>query len=215
MKSPWTAIARWKQDIQRQIRRRNFRRTVARRTPPYRLHLGCGRNRFEQWINVDWNPNPGVTDVVWNLTDAFPLPDQCCSHIYHEHFLEHVRPEQAVAFLRECFRLLKPGAWMRVATPDLEYLVGKYADSRDWRNQDWLTWPSHQSIQTRGEMLNVAMRAWGHQWLFDEEELARRLREAGFQVLRRAAWGESSVDEYNRRETRKDSRLIFEAQKPA
>ena len=81
------------------------------------------------------------------------------------------------------------------------------------RDQDWLTWPSSQFIRTRAEMLNIAFRWWGHQWLYDHEELDRRLREAGWEELAPVEWGQSRHPALRERETRVDSLLIFEARR--
>ena len=62
-------------------------------------------------------------------------------------------------------------------------------------------------------MLNMIFRGWGHQWLYDREELHRRLKEAGFRNIRDVEWGESQFPELRNRETRKDSLLICEVQK--
>jgi predicted SAM-dependent methyltransferase len=60
-------------------------------------------------------------------------------------------------------------------------------------------------------MLNIAFRWWGHQWLYDKDELYRRLEEAGFKNICDCKWGESSNLELRKKESRKDSQLICEA----
>jgi predicted SAM-dependent methyltransferase len=62
-------------------------------------------------------------------------------------------------------------------------------------------------------MMNVAFRWWGHQYLYDGEELERRVREAGFTTVRRCALRESTVPELAGLETRPDSRLVVEGVK--
>src|SRR6185369_15459 len=99
--------------------------------------------------------------------------------IYSEHFIEHFKVEQGVALLREFHRLLKPGGVVRTATPDLRFIAWRYFFR--WRRQEWLKRYGYDWIQTRAEMVNIGFREWGHQWIYDEEELVRRLREAGFQ----------------------------------
>jgi predicted SAM-dependent methyltransferase len=94
--------------------------------------------------------------------------------------------------------------------PSLDFLLERLCAGR-WREQDWLTWPDHQFIQTRAEMVNIFFRWWGHEWIYDAEEFHRRLKEAGFTDIRDVAWGESEVPELRKRETRKDSLLICEA----
>ncbi len=170
------------------------------------LNVGCGDVKYPGWLNVDIIP---TADVVVDVTQGLPWADATFERIYNEHFIEHLTVEQGLAFLRECHRVLTPGGVLRMATPDLDFLVQRAAG--DWRDQDWLSWPQFGFIQTRAEMMNISFRWWGHQYLYDEEELGRRLVEAGFKVWRRVPWGESGYPALRGLETRKDSNLVVEA----
>lgn len=148
--------------------------------------------------------------LVWNVADPFPLPDGSGRFIYNEHLLEHLSVEQGVAYLRECRRLLLPGGILRVAMPSLESAIQHY-QAGTWREQAWLQLPENEFIQTRAEMLNIFFRSWGHQWVYDREELHRRLGEAGFPRWRDCAPNASDELELRDRETRPESLLVCEA----
>lgn len=189
------------------------KKTMSKFQSPYKLHVGCGSNKNVGWINLDLEGDPNIVDIFWNATQKFEfLENNSCSLIYCEHFLEHLSIDQGVNFLADCYRILENGGVLRIAMPSLEYVIAKY-NSEDWQNQDWLTWPEYQFIKTRAEMMNICFRWWGHQWLYDREELHRRLCEAGFEKVKDLTWGYSDVPELKNRETRKDSLLICEAQK--
>jgi predicted SAM-dependent methyltransferase len=177
---------------------------------PYKLHLGCGTVRLEGWINVDAVATHPAVDVAWDLTQGIPAMRGSCALMYCEHFLEHLSVDGGLAFLAECRRVLMPDGVLRVAMPSLDVLLEK-ATVGDWRDQDWLTWPEYQFIQSRAEMLNISFRWWGHQWLYDRDELHRRLREAGFTRLQDVPWGVSEIPELRNLETRRDSLLVCEA----
>ncbi len=179
---------------------------------PYKLHLGCGKVKLHGWVNVDVDRSLDTVDVVWDVTRGLPIEDSSCGLIYCEHFLEHLTAEEGVGFLRECHRVLASGGVVRVAMPSLDVLLEKSCRG-DWREQDWLTWPEYRFVQTRAEMINIFFRWWGHQWIYDREELHRRLREAGFLYIHDLAWGQSSVPDLRNLETRADSLLICEARK--
>jgi len=191
-------------------RTREAKRRLAKYTPPHKLHVGCGNIRFEGWINVDLNAHFDTVDVLWDITRKFPANGESCSLIYSEHLIEHLPVDLAVAFFADAYRLLQPGGVIRIAMPSLSHLV-RYYLSDNWRDQEWLKSPKYQYIKTPAEMLNVSFRGWGHLWLYDEVELQRRLREAGFAEIRNAAWGVSTVNDLANRESRKDSLLICEA----
>lgn len=187
------------------------RKFVARHPGPYRLNIGCGAVHFDGWVNVDLNPRPAV-DLVWDITNTLPFPDDSCEFIYNEHFMEHLRLQDAVGFMRECYRVLQPGGVLRVGMPSVAESVRCYYEN-DWRNQPWLEKYGYNWIQTRAESINISFRHWGHQWLYDDEELTRRMKEAGFTDIRTVAWGESVYPELSQRETRRETRVICEARK--
>jgi len=178
----------------------------------HKLHIGCGAVKLAGWINIDESPHPGVTDLHLDIAQGLPYHENSCSLIHHEHFLEHLSAEAGLNFLKECYRVLKSGGVMRIAMPSLDLIIEK-SYLGNWKDQDWLKWPEYQFIQTRAEMLNISFRWWGHQWLYDREELHRRLREAGFTIIRDVEWGNSDIPELRNLETRKDSLLICEAEK--
>ena len=128
---------------------------------------------------------------------------------YAEHLIEHLSLEQGVVLMRECRRVLKPGGVLRLATPDLADIVRDY--QTDWRRHDWVNWPQFGWIDTGARMVNVALREWGHQYLYDYDELSLRLRQAGFEHIERRRLGESTLPDLRNLETRLDSKLIVDA----
>jgi predicted SAM-dependent methyltransferase len=101
---------------------------------------------------------------------------------------------------------------LRVAMPSLDELLEKSCQGA-WRDQEWLKRPEYQFIKSRAEMLNIAFRWWGHKWLYDREELHRRLAEAGFTKVVDARWGRSECGSLRNLENRLDSLLVCEASK--
>jgi hypothetical protein len=89
------------------------------------VNLGCGARYHPDWINFDVAPCvPAV--IACDLSRGIPLPDAHCEVAYHSHVLEHLRREDALPFLRECHRVLKPGGILRVVVPDLEQVCLEY-----------------------------------------------------------------------------------------
>ncbi len=179
---------------------------------PYKLHLGCGPVKFEGWINIDQNPSPGTVDIVWDLSIGIPVDEVSCEFIYCEHFLEHLTAEQGVSFLKECRRALTPGGVVRIAMPSLEEVADIYVNN-SWQELDLIKTDSFKSVKTRAELMNMSFYWWGHRWLYDREELHRRLNESGFSVMHVREWGESVYPELQHLESRRESILICEATK--
>lgn len=187
----------------------NYRLKVSKlkRLKPLKLNLGCGKVRFKGWVNIDIDH---TSDIVLDLRKPLPFQAESVDFVYNEHFIEHLTFEESSRVLAEIHRCLKKDGVLRVATPDLDYVIEKYG-STDWRNQDWLTLPGYDYIKTRGCMINTSFRAWEHKYLFNEEDLTDVLRSAGFKYIKRCNFRTSSNGELQGLETREDSKLIIEA----
>lgn len=175
---------------------------------PIYLHLGCGDRKFDGFINIDAMPG---ADLQLDLTKALPWPQGSVTGIYSEHFIEHLTQAQGIRLLHECRRILKPGGVVRIATPDLAQLVADYTKKHTHPEYlrfglDWIDNPAEQ--------FNMAMHWWGHQWVYDEEELSRIGRMVGLKVKGRCKIGESPEPMLCNREHRALSGLILEFEKP-
>ena len=165
------------------------------RKPHTRLHVGSGRERLEGWVNIDAQALPGV-DVVADVTKGLQFDN--VEAIFAEHFIEHLRLDQAVAFLREAWRVLGRNGWIRLSTPNL----------------DWV-WASHYRLAAEPEVkreaalhLNRAFHGWRHQFLWNRDMLGEALAACGFAGVRWCAYGESELPHFRgieRHETYGDS----------
>ena len=74
--------------------------------------------------------------------------------------------------------------------PDLDDIVDGYMN--DWRRFDWVRWPGYEFIGMKAEMINIAFRWWGHQYLYNREELRDvACTQAGFNAITYCDHGES------------------------
>jgi predicted SAM-dependent methyltransferase len=176
--------------------------------PPVRLHVGCGRARLQGWVNVDAQPLPGV-DLVTDVTRGLGFSN--VEAIFAEHFLEHLTLSDALLFLAEAHRALIPGRWIRLSTPNL----------------DWV-WSTHYrfdhdpEVKRQGALaINRAFRGWRHQFLWNRELLEEALVSCGFDEVRWCRYGESALPVFQgieRHETYHDTSdlphvLVVEARK--
>lgn len=91
------------------------------------VNLGCGARYHPDWVNIDIAPlGPGV--IAHDLSRGVPLADACADVVYHSHVLEHLRRDDAAAFMRECARVLRPGGIIRIVVPDLERICRAYLE---------------------------------------------------------------------------------------
>ena len=154
---------------------------MAPATPPRtRLHIGSGRERLDGWLNVDIQALPGV-DVVADVTHGLQFSN--VEAIFAEHFLEHLAIDKAIAFLLESHRVLGPDGWIRLSTPNL----------------DWV-WSTHYRLDQDPDgkrnaalALNRAFHGWRHQFLWNREMLAEALAACGFDPVHWCRYGESEL----------------------
>ncbi len=172
-----------------------------------KLHLGCGNHIIEGWANIDM---AGPDEVIkWDLSRPLPVESESVRHIYSEHFIEHISLDQATGLLGECRRVLTPGGVLRVSTPDLRKLIDVYLAGRlsEFHDVGW-------SPATPCRLLNEGMRSWGHQFLYDADELKRILETCGFGKITQVRWRESSHQELRELECRPfHDEIILEAVK--
>jgi predicted SAM-dependent methyltransferase len=157
---------------------RRLKRLAASRDP-VRLHLGCGPRLLPGWINIDFVIG---ANVLLDLRRPLPLPNDTVDYIFSEDFLEHLTFKAGTGLLGECARVLKSGGTLRIATPDLARLVQTYLERSEARlERSRKMFPSHFTF---AQMFNTGMRAWGHQFVYDEEALRAVLEPLGFRVTR-------------------------------
>lgn len=179
-----------------------------------KLHVGCGTVRLEGWINTDVSGE--VKEDVVDVTK--PLPYENLGFIFSEHMIEHITREQGQQFFKECFRSLAESGVVRVATPDLDYIVNCYKTG--WDEQAWVkgckgvgfSMLGYREMVSNCEMLNIGMYEWNHKHLYNEKDLRLIMEEAGFKVTR-CDKGKSNYPGLCNLEIRDDSKLILEGVK--
>lgn len=177
------------------------------------LNVGCGTDYKKGWINIDNNSDDNIEklDLNWDLRNPLPFPDNSADFIFNEHFFEHLTVSEGQTAMRDLKRVLKPGGVMRIAMPDLEVVVNNYLHVP--LDKDPVIKEFNIDAKTRAEWMNMSFRWWGHQWLYDWEELQRRLKEAGFTKMKRCKLRESKHKELRNLEIRDGSLLIAEVEK--
>jgi predicted SAM-dependent methyltransferase len=193
-----------------------------------RLQLGTGANAYEGWLNTDVIDFRRRNDVVYlDVTKPFPLPDDSFDTVFSEHMIEHLTYADGLHCLRECFRVLRPGGRVRVATPSLRRVAALYGDDLSDLQRRYLAWATdvfveHAEIALPGFVVNNMLRNFGHEFVYDEQTLAHVLTLAGFVDVTEQPLGESDdpalvgrerhmrrAAEFNAYET-----LVLEARKP-
>ncbi len=179
-----------------------FRRSPA---PQKRLlNLGCGVTRLEEFINADFyrftdiiRRKSNLPDWMLNAGKNWKCSDNFWVGIYTEHTLEHLDYSEVIICLKECFRTLQPGAWLRIVLPSLEAAL------------------QSRSLPFNAMAVGSLTQTHGHISVWDGDLLCALLREIGFTEVNEVAFKEGRdqrllVD----LEERKFESFYVEAMKP-
>jgi len=142
--------------------------------------VGCGREALPGWVNVDVEPFSSV-DVVADVSKGLGFSD--CHAVFAEHFLEHLTIEEGIGFLVETHRALGDQGWLRLSTPNLEWVLATHYDAH--------AAPEEKALA--GLTLNRAFYGWGHRFLWNQSLLTEALEACGFTEIRWCRYGESEL----------------------
>jgi predicted SAM-dependent methyltransferase len=153
--------------------------------PDAKVQLGSGGQPKPGWINIDLFAEGA--DVVLDLREDLPFPDDSIRAIYSEHIFEHFAyPADAKHLLRESLRVLAPGGTFSLVVPDAGALLHAYVgDDRTFFEHDRLRSYLLEEHPTFMHHVNYWFRQDGlHRYAYDAETLAQVLRDAGFTDVR-------------------------------
>jgi len=155
------------------------------------LHLGCGDNKFEGWVNADfysgmqfWKKYKKQPDWMLDLRYPLSCDDNVWGGVFSEHTLEHLYPNQVLFLLKELCRTMKKGAWFRISVPDLKKYIDYYCDKQV--NETFARWP------TGCEAIRSLTQNFSHLSVWDNKLLSRFLKEAGFENIREVRFMEGT-----------------------
>lgn len=111
-----------------------------------KVNLGSGEDYRDgdAWLNVDYNDRYDP-DVVHNLNERWPFPEDAFEHVLASHVFEHL-DDLAFQF-REASRVLEPGGMLVVKVP-----LGTNALT-DWTHQHIWTFDTPLQFATNGHQI--------------------------------------------------------------
>jgi len=186
-------ITRVSRRIQRHLQQKRIKDYLANNAVR-KLQLGSGVNPLPGWLNTDIEMSGDI--VFLDIRQPFPLESASFDFVFSEHLIEHVSYQHGVHCLRECFRVLRPGGKIRIATPNLSFLMALYREETTDCERRYIDW----SVEMFGGpvqappatyVINNFFRNWGHQFIYDFEALRGAMAQSGFVDVRRMKVHES------------------------
>lgn len=152
-----------------------------KRPAKVKLHLGCGGERWQDFINVDLYPSvegqedtsrDGCIAEAWADMRNLGLDENTIDEIFTSHTLEHFVRWEAVEMLRHWHRLLKPGGVLAIETPDLlRVILNVFHPRRSRRKLAWNMFYGNQWNKIDYET---------HRYVWTASEITKELLSMGF-----------------------------------
>jgi len=183
---------------------------------PYLIDIGVGSNYKKGWVDVDFFRNrfrkpweKRLSRSKPNVETDFRFALNCANNtadgIYSGHTIEHLYPNHAYDLLKEMYRILKPGCWIRIVVPNLKRAVDFYNGEVEILDYKY-----------KAEAIAHLTQNWGHHSVWDSEILSKVIESIGFISIKEVEFGTEGKDArlIVEEDDRKQESLVIEAYKP-
>jgi len=164
-----------------------------------KLQIGCGANLLDDWLNTDVNPTPRI--IFLDATRRLPFANSTFNYVFCEHMIEHIEYQKAAQFVREVYRILRPGGKFRAAIPDLRFVIELYGEVKNDARQEYISWMFNQlhdfDVELDSVVINYLMRGFtpAHKFIYDFKTLKMLLVKNGFSDIISYGPGESDDEQ--------------------
>ena len=142
----------------------------------------------------DWHKRGLFRTVVYgDARERLKFGTESADYVYSSHLLEHLFRDEAVFFLKECFRILRTGGKIRICIPD------------------WDSLKIQPSFENSGFAKNRKEMKNSHKWSWAKADLGQVLTNIGFRNIMEYDFQKGNFPDVERLEHRKG--LILQGQK--
>jgi hypothetical protein len=184
------------------------------------IHIGCHFTVGPSWENFDASPTLRFEKIpllgrlysksdrrfpeqakYGNIVKSILCPPGTADAVYASHMVEHASLSDFRTVIRNVHTMLKDGGCFRLVTPDLEFMIDKYANSSDPERAHTFILESSMGIEAPDSRLSSRIRRVlgfsHHYWLYDEQSMRIELEKAGYTGIRRCVCGDSEIAEFS------------------
>lgn len=189
---------------------------------PFDGWINYDKENFKEYFDYISNPKTGVNGMpeyqkplaqylqsggkldfrIHNMTEPFDHNDNSVDVINVGQAIEHLNyVNQAPAFIKECYRMLKPGGLLRMSTPDFNLILNAY--NRNEMQKFAEDQPAiYKELDPMGQMAMLIFGASGdncnqnnyegHFFCYTEKSMTQLLEKAGFKEIEFYNWNNQS-----------------------
>jgi predicted SAM-dependent methyltransferase len=174
-----------------------------------KYNLGCGPKLYQNFLNIgywaqleagriykDLNGTSNTFMLNHDLRNGIPAADNSLDLAYHSHMLEHLSYQDGILFLKECFRVLKPGGTMRILVPDLELWINAYTNNNSFFFDQYRQFGGIDPdiYVTKAAVFMGMLHNHEHRCGYDFESLKWVVEYAGFSDIKRTLYASGEVE---------------------
>jgi len=175
--------------------------------------------RSKDWLNLtlgsdvaenEFKVVDGKPIFKFDIIDDFPpIEDEKLQYMYASHVITHMTFEEAINFLKNCYRVMKKGGVIRVPIPDLELWAKAYLENnRKFLDRYYELALKGKDLRTRGEIFMSHVHGWNHKFAWDFETVKDILERAGFTNVAVKKHRETKLPNIEDIESDKEVRLL-------
>lgn len=175
-----------------------------------KYNLGCGTHIYQGYLNIgywsnlehgglykDLNGTKNTYMLNHDLTQGIPAEDNSLELVYHSHMLEHLSYTEGIEFMRECYRVLKPGAKMRILVPDLGLWIKAYTENNSFFFEEYRKTLDLNIYTTKASIFMGMLHNHGHKCGYDYESLKWLAEYSGFINIKKTLYADSDIEDIN------------------
>lgn len=175
-----------------------------------KYNLGCGPKIYQKFLNVgywhqleperiykDLNGTNNTFMLNHDLRLGIPAGDNSLDLVYHSHMLEHLSYIEGIKFIQECYRVLRPGALMRVLVPDLELWINAYVSNNNFFFEQYRNYGGIEKelYVSKAAVFMGMLHNHEHKCGYDFESLSWVLNHVGFVDIRKTLYALGEVED--------------------
>jgi len=100
---------------------------------PIKLDCGCANKCKEGYIGLDIDDHG--QEIIWDLKNGIPLPDESVEDINVCHVLEHLTNKESKDFITHAQRVLIKGGTLTARQPHANHPTAHYPDHESYWNE--------------------------------------------------------------------------------
>lgn len=171
-------------------------------SPPVLLYVGAGSHRIDGFMHAEISVfkqfkgggDVGPPDMLCDIADHIPLPDASVDFVYSRGTFEHLTYRELTNHLLECWRIVKPGGFVRADVPDFDRFIAEYHDEVFHTGPEWVEPDPDFPVHDHVEFFIQRVMFHDHRYLHNFHTLSGFLSRAGFTQIVRCDEGQTRFD---------------------